>query len=553
MPLPASNTTWPPKLLDEITPWLNTWSAWYAGDTDELQAIYRGKQDRPTVKAGQLRGGVVGKVSRWFWGAPAVTDLTQGADTRVHVPVAGDICQTSAGLLFSEPVAVTSKHKATQDRLTKVMEDQLHSALAQAAERGSGLGGVYVAVAWDKGLAATPFLVSYDADTAVPEFRHGRLVAVTLWSTLEATDKQVTRHLERHELDNRGHGVILHGLYVGTSDNLGQVKPLAEHPATEHLAKKVQDGNVIPTGSPGLAVAYVPNMRPQRRWRKDPLGCHLGRSDLDGVESLMDQFDATYSSWVRDLDLGKARILVAESVLDDLGAGQGAAFDPDRRIFTPVRALASRQASGLPIEFVQAAIRHEAHAATADALHARIVRSAGYNSGTFGEGPEGGGQMTATEVRSNQARTYLTRDTKVRLWRPEIRHLAQKLLLIDNEVFKPTTRNQAEDLAVTFPDGVQESLLILAQTALAIRTARAGSTLELVRLLHPDWTDIQVKDEARRAMAEEGRGVADPETIGLDGTGLSNSFNAGASSSSSSAQVPEQGGQADAGALAATP
>ena len=71
---------------------------------------------------------------------------------------------------------------------------------------------------------------------------------------------------------------------------------------------RLVDGDMISTGSPGLAVVYVPNQRPSS-WRNDPLGQHLGRSDLAGVESLMDALDEAYSSWMRDIRLGKARLL----------------------------------------------------------------------------------------------------------------------------------------------------------------------------------------------------------------------------------------------------
>lgn len=506
MPLPPNGTPWPPTQLATITPKLTQWDAWYVGDPDGLRSAYLPGTSRP--RPAQYAGGLQGKLARLWWGRP-VTDPTQQRG-QLHVPIAADVCQTSADLLFAEPPTVEHPDTKTQDRLTELLDDNAHSALAESAEIAAALSGDFLRVTWDHDINPDgPFLTSVHMDSAVPEFRWGRLVAVTFWHQVKVEGSTIWRHLERHELAPNGNGVILHGLYQGTAVDLGHVVPLADVDATAGLADVVDDQSMIDTGSPGLAVVYIANQRPQRTWRKDPLGQHLGRSDLDGIEPLMDSLDETYSSWMRDIRLGKARVIVARSLLHDRGAGLGAAFDLDEEVFAPVNALAGAKGEGgLPITPVQFAIRVDEHARTAKQLVEDILRTAGYSSQTFDAGIQDA-NLTATEVNAREQRSLMTRDRKVRLWRPAIIAVMGKLLAVDREFFGHP--NQADVLPdVTFPDTVQDSVLTLAQTANALTSARAASTRTKVQMVHPDWPDDEVDKEVALIHAEESVGVPDP-------------------------------------------
>lgn len=507
MPLPDNATAWPPAQLANITPALAEWDAWWVGDPAGLETVYRNRSGATKVRPSQQAGGVTGALARFWWGRPT-GNLTAPGPRKLHLPVAADLCQASADLLFADGPQVTSTDKATQDRLQAYLDDGLITQAAQAAEIGAALGSSYLRVAWDPMLQPMPFLSPVDADAAWPTFRYGRLVAVTFWWVVRTDGQQVWRHLERHELDG-GDGVILHGLYQGTATSLGRVVPLTDHPATAGLADEVDDQGAIHTHSPGLAVVHVPNQQPSRRWRNDPVGRYLGRSDLDGIEPFMDALDETWTSWMRDIDNGKGRIIAAESVLDDLGPGMGAAFDTERQVFTPIRALASRiDGSGLPIEAVQFAIRVDEHQRTATEQLAVILRTAGYSAQTFGEGAPDS-SVTATEVQSRDQRSMLTRDRKLRAWQPALTTIVTKLLAVDAQVFG--ARVDPADVSVKFSEGVQDTPLQLAQTASSLRTAQAASTKTLVKIVHPDWDDTEVDAETAAILAEEaGQTLADP-------------------------------------------
>lgn len=529
MPLPPNGTPWPPRELHTVTHHMRGWDAWYSGDPIRLAEHYgylgAGVPGYPAPRQAQLRGGVIGGIARWFWGAP-----THGQQlNRLHVPIAADICQAGADLLFAEPPSFTvdskdddgNKSTATQDRLDELADDTLHGVLAESAEIGGALGGSYLRVSWDREVEPDkPFLTCVHGDAAWPEFRYGRLVAVTFWTVIARQGQSVWRHLERHELDAQRIGIIRHGLYEGSEASLGLAKPLAERPETAGLALLVTDGDTISTESPGLAAVYIPNQRPQRRWRNDPIGCNLGRSDLDGVEHLMDALDETYTSWMRDIRLGKARAFVAQQMLESHGPGKGASFDVDQEIYAPLNILASADstASSL-IQVEQFKIRYEEHGATADNLVNAILRTAGYSSQTFGMDDSGGkaSNMTATEVQAHERRSYMTRDRKIRLENPQVVTIMQKLLAVDVAIFN-TAGVQPIAPSVQFADSVQESQITLAQTAQALKAAEAASTKTLVAMLHPDWDDDAIDAEVTLIKAEITEAapppLSDPTTFG---------------------------------------
>lgn len=535
MPLPANRTSWPPAVLQPILPYLNVWSAWYAGDEFMLASVYGGAgadgggavpdpvastffaSDTGTWRAKVTRG-----LRRWFWG-----ETTKAPDRRnkLHVPIAADLCQASADLLFADqvklavPEDIADGDGSIQEYLDDLADDGIHTRLAEAAEVAAALGGCYLRISWDDKISDRSMLTRIDADQALPEFKFDLLQAVTFWQVTAIEGDQIWRHLERHELDAQGDGVIIHGLYKGTNDNLGISVPLTDSPVTYGLADSVDENSSISTKSPGLAVEYVPNQRPQRRWRTNPLGKSYGRSDLDGIESLMDALDETYSSWMRDLRLGKSRLLVGKQALEDQGPGNGATFDQDREIFTTLNMppSAAKDSSTLA-QVVQFNIRFAEHKATAQQIIGDILRSAGYAAQTFGETDESGGRgKTATEVESRERRSLLTRDRKIRIWRPAIANVVEKMMAVDQAIFGAKIKPVRP--VVNFSDGVQESQLVLAQTALALDQASAASTETLVRMVHPDWDDEQVQNEVDEIKAQAPN-VPDPTTFRPPGAEL---------------------------------
>ncbi|MFG3090673.1 phage portal protein [Streptomyces antibioticus] len=501
MPLPTGNIPWPPPHLRPALDAMHTWDTWWSGDPDRLETLYGGRSGAgPDPKRLQYAGGVVGRVARWWWGTPTAPGERR---TKLHVPIAGDLCGGSANLLFSEPPTLTIDHQATQDRLDELVDDGMLATLQTAAEVGAALGGAYLRPVYDLDMADRPWLDAVHADRAVPEFRWGRLFAVTFWRIVHEDDGQVWRHLERHEP-----GSIEHALYQGTKDKLGRVVPLQDHPATEGFAEDVSDEGLIETGYDELDVSYIPNDS-SRRWRCNPELQHLGRSDLDGVEPLMDALDETYASWMRDIRLGKGRIVVPDAYLQSNGPGRGASWNPDQEAFAGINMLA--RGDGAQLTVAQFEIRVQEHRDTAEDLVNQILRSAGYSGQTFGIG--GDVAITATETNAKERRSMTTRGRKILRTRPGLGNAIEALLAVDRHVFG--TKVVPQRPGIEFYDSVQEDPLSLANTADVLKRAQAASTETLVRMVHPEWDKDQVAAETARIQAETGQAVEDPMQAGM--------------------------------------
>jgi hypothetical protein len=491
MPLPAGGV-WPPAPLTPIFEDYRTLDSWYQGNPDRLTALYNAQRaNQPKVRPSQYRGGIVGKLSRWFWGQPTA-DGEQRA--KLHVPIASDLATMSADLLFSEAPTVKAKTPEQQTALDAQLP-ALHATLLEGAELGASLGGYYLRSVWDTALAPLPWIDAVAADWAVPEFRWDRLWAVTFWRVIEETpDGKCWLHLERHEP-----GWIYHGLYLGNPGQLGERMPLDAHPETAHLKDEIATAiNDRPTA------VYVPNMRPNRDWRWHPTGRNLGRSDFAGpVLSFMDAADETWTSWMRDLRLGKARLIVPNEYLRSLGPGQGAAFDPDRELYEGLEVPG--EADKMEITAKQFDIRVADHRDTFAEQLAVILRAAGYSGQSFGLG--GDVAMTATEVAAKERRSLITQGKKGMYTRPPVAEMIDINNQLARNLFHSTV--PADPVEVVLADSIAPDMNALATVADLVNRAEAASTETRVRLLHPDWEEPAITAEVARIREESG-GATDP-------------------------------------------
>jgi hypothetical protein len=510
--------------------------AWWSGDHDQLRETSHG-------------GGVSGRRTWWSRRKPG-QDITQAAPN-LHAGLAADIASTSADLLFGEPPDLlipdvglaravqrqsaggpaegatpvvwdqastldASQTVQAQDRLEELVDQLgLHNRLLEAAEICAATGGVYLRPMWDKSYADHPLLTVVDVDRAIPDFRYGELSAVTFVDEVHADGDTVWRHLERHEP-----GVILHGLYAGTKDTLGRQVALTDHPSTAGFMPEIPVPVEVTGGQPGIMPRFVPNVLPNRKRRRYP----IGRSDYAGSEGFLDALDEAWSSWMRDLRLGKARLLVPDEFLQPIGArhgsertfggytrsgGPGSAygFDLDTELMTGLN-IADLEKLSDPIKAVQFAIRVAEHEQTVVALTEQIISTAGYSPQTFGLHIEGRAE-SGTALRIREGKTWRTQGRKQRYWTPNLSDIAQTLLALDAhpDIFgrpTPVARPAVgwQELADD-PTGTAAWVNTLA-------TAQAASIETRVRLAQPGLDEDQVAQEVARIKNEAGMGLPDP-------------------------------------------
>lgn len=493
-PLPVNpQQPWPPLSVPRLD--LAIWSEWYAGRF----AAAGGALAKIPTSTGSFPERLTGGFVHRHTNLQGTSSTAQHSSSQpLHCPLAADIAQVSADLVFGEmPDVRVSDNTATQARLDLMLDKMgIQNSLLEAAEPCAALGGTYLRVVWDKALIGQPLITHVDADQAVPDFGLGVLTAVTFWREVSGDDRSgvVLRHLERYEP-----GVILHGLYRGTRTMLGHPTGLSDSPDTKDLNPKV----ILPEGLPyGMAAFYVPNVRPNPAHR----GSYLGRADIGGAEGDLDALDEVWSSLMRDVRLAQSRILVPTGTLrakdPNDPRGSGKSFDLDREVFTEIDVP---QESMTPA-VVQPDIRVEKHLAAALALTRDIVSRAGYSPQTYGLAIQGQAE-SGTALRMRERKTYRTLARKRRYWESALQDALQALLVVDRTEFS----GKAEPLRprIVWPEeamGAGE----LATTMVALRNAEAASIETRVRYVNPDWDDEQVSAEVERIHAETGSLVPGP-------------------------------------------
>jgi hypothetical protein len=512
MALPVSDMAWPPHDLKREIKRVKGYADWYSGDLDDVLGAPGGvrvfSKGRIAGAVGALRGtSTMTGASGW------------GESNPLHVPVPADLARTSADLLFAETPALTFGEGAAQARWEELVDAlDLDGMLLEGGELAAALSGMYWRASFDLIASPTlPILSLIQPDNAWPEWSWGRLVAVTFVRQLNRDEDggsgakvTIWRHLERHSVSALG-AVVEHGLYAGSSDKLGRRMALTDHPMTADIADALTSEDMILLDGVPMTAGYVPNMRPNRGDR----GSRLGRSDYDQLDGLFRSIDETWTSWMRDLRLGKARIVVPGEYLRDNGPGAGTTFDVDREIYEPLRMMPpSGSDPAAAIKSMQFAIRVAEHQGTLRALVQQAVSSAGYSMRAFGLGNTDVGGVTATQVDSEDALTDLTRKKKARYWTQGLRDIAAALLGIDARINRTPTVVPKLPITVEFGDSA-EPPAVVAATVNLLAQAGAASTQTLVELVHPEWAALQVAEEVARIQAAQGVPLPDPALAGL--------------------------------------
>jgi hypothetical protein len=455
-------------------------------------------------------------------------------ERQVHVPIAADIARTAADLVAGDTPHIDWEDQ--QVEATEPVEDEeapkpkkspvqetwdaiaqrigFANKLLEGVETGSAISGWYLKPAWDDRLGKRPLLTVVPADQALPTFLFGELLSVTFVTELappanwlqRRESTQVWRWLEHHEP-----GQIRHELWLGTKERVGNLRPLADHPMTKGFQA------VIPTSDikPGLLVEFVPNDLP------NPLDATVptGRSDLQGLETLLDALDEAMASWMRDIELAKARILVSDEMLTPVSKSGGGffsgiagalgkstttpakAFDVDAKVFVPLNMpVEDGDGKPAPIQLIQPLIRFEEHERTVLQLIEQIISRAGYAPQSFGMHVEG--QLSGTAMRRRAEKSYRTRDRKRRYLRPALESIAYTLMLL-NKVLNPDAPKPDKVPTLVWREADQADPLEMAQVIELLTRARAASREVRVRQAHPEWDDTQVREEVARLAKED--------------------------------------------------
>lgn len=344
-------------------------------------------------------------------------------------------------------------------------------------------------------------------DSAWPEYRFGELFALHFFSDFSVEYNPATQRstvVRAYECYTRGK--ILTRLFCGTDESLGEeigeqeVKKLGIAPET-----------ILPVDE--IAAVHIPNIRPNRLYR----GSYMGRSDSEGLRGLMDALDEAYSSWMRDIRLGKARLIVPVEFLkrkpSELieGTCANSLFEFDEDVETlaalDINPDAREAAKITPTQF---SIRAEEHQKTCTDLLVKIITCAGYSPQTFGLNIEGLAQ-SGTALHIREKKSLKTCVKKQSYWQDALECLLTTLVHLDAAFFPGKGSSDDVHVHVRFPDAFATDISTMASSMEMLDRAKAVSAHVKVRMLHPDWSEADLIAEEKRIQSEYGIAIDEPD------------------------------------------
>lgn len=483
-------------------------SAWYSGDSEVLANFYN-----KYMAENFLNVPYPIRNQESFWSR----QIKNQGEIFIHVPLAGDIAETSANFLFSEAPIIriaeatgkngSESYKKTQKDLDlMLMENGFFRKILESAETCAAIGGTFIKIAWDQELSPYPIPVIVQADRAIPEFKFGILTSVTFWKVLDEDthNNKIIRLFETYEK-----GSIRYEVYDGTDQKIGKKLDLKSFKETEDLEEVVETPDE-------LFAVYIPNILPNRLDRNS----YLGRSDYSGIEGLMDALDEVYSDWIREIALSQAKILLPESFLqmDKSGSGRGKLrYNLDQSVY--VRLDVDPTVEGPNITPNQFEIRADEYEKTSLNLLDRIVTAAGYSPQSFGLNIQGRAE-SGTALSMRERKSFSTKSKKENYWQPSLKRLVHLMMLIYNTI--GGTMETDVNLNVAFSDSITNNLNEVSTSVKMLSDAMAASTETKVRLLHPDWEEEQILTEVDKIIEENQLGPAPDPGLNLDNFQLNN-------------------------------
>lgn len=248
-----------------------------------------------------------------------------------------------------------------------------------------------------------------------------------------------------------------------------------------------------------------------------PLGMSIYGNSLETLHAL----DICFDSFVREFRLGKKRIIVparaVRSVVDPTTGKLCRYFDANDETY---EALASDTPEDLKITDNSVEIRVEEHVAALNAFLSILCLQTGFSPGTF-TFDQHQGLKTATEVVSEDSKTYKTIKTIQTQIRPAIEHLVRNIIDVailyemdyEGQKIESLVAN-GYNVNITFDDGITQDR----QTNIneGVMLVGAGLLSKYTFMTDPKYGQGLTPEEAEAELnriKQEGAGRVDPLAI----------------------------------------
>ena len=484
---------------------------------------------------------------KWLWKGfykpwhvipcPTITD-PKAVRNMYRMDMAKAVCAEMAGLVWGEEcgVNVSIEGRESTDEnpdplnefVKKVLaKNAFHQKMQESIEEGLALGGSALKV-WaeskrDKNGNEIPdtrkIMIGYAmADQFIPISWDNAKVTEGVFVSRIAKGGDYYTRLEWHRWNGLTY-VITNELYRSeiqkgknpdeTQDILGVRYPLSEiYPYLDEETEVPVEESLFSYWRTPIANNLDDN---------SPLGMSVYGNALDTLRAL----DVCYDSFVREFRLGKKRIIVparaVRAVVDPQTGKLCRYFDANDETY---EALASDSPEDLKITDNSVELRVEEHISAINAFLSILCMQVGFSAGTF-TFDQHTGLKTATEVVSENSKTYKTIKTIQNQLRPAIEHLVRNIIdvaiLYEIDIDGQSIERLVApgyNVQVTFDDGVTQDR----QTNIneGVMLVGAGIISKYTFLTDPKYGHGLTPEEAEAELArikQEGAGSVDPLAI----------------------------------------
>ena len=469
--------------------------------------------------------------------APTVAD-PNARRTMYRMNIAKAVCAEMAGLVWGEECSVNVSMEGREsteenpdplnDFIQKVLaKNAFREKMQESIEEGLALGGAayktwaeakhdedgneipdsrkimigyamadqFVPISWDNARVTEGVFISRIA-------KGGWYYTRLEWHKWNGLTYVITNELYRSEIQKGKNG-------ADSQDILGVRYPLAEiYPYLDEVTEVPVEESLFTYWRTPIANNLDDN---------SPLGMSIYGNALETLHAL----DICYDSFVREFRLGKKRIIVparaVRSVADPETGRLLRYFDPNDETY---EALASDSPEDLKITDNSVELRVEEHVAAINAFLSILCLQIGFSAGTF-TFDQHTGLKTATEVVSENSKTYKTIKTLQNQIRPAIEHLVRNIIDVavlygmdfDGQTVESLARN-GYNVNITFDDGVTQDR----QTNIneGVMLVGAGLLSKFTFMTDPKYGQGLTPEEAQAELGrikDEGAGNIDPLAI----------------------------------------
>ena len=461
--------------------------------------------------------------------APTINDANHKRNL-FYLNLSKAVCAELAGMIWTDQTEVTVSTVGYEDAEEDPLQEFVNGVLKknaftekmqEAIEQSAAMGGealkVWREVRHNSEGREVPnsecLKIGFCmADQFVPTAWDNAQVTEGVFISRQAKGGYYYTRLEWHKWDGLTY-VITNELYradkykMGTTeaqDILGYRVPLAE------LFPMLEEETTI-TELEGSLFSYFRPPVANNLDDNSPLGVSIYANALETLHAL----DICFDSFVREFRLGKKRIIVparmVKTVVDPTTGVPRRYFDATDETY---EALSTDDPDSLKIQDNSVALRVDEHVAAINAFLNIFCLQVGLSAGTFSFDTQNHGIKTATEVVSENSKTYKTVRNYQNMVKPAVERLVHNIIAVAS-LYEMTTEDgqsiaelsrRGYEVAVAMDDGITQDR----QTNIneGISLVGAGLMSKLTFLTDAKYGQCLTEDEALKELqriAEEQR------------------------------------------------